>query len=49
VERVVEVYRQPENGRYAEFRRVSAADVLDIMALPGAVLAAADLLRQAAG
>jgi Uma2 family endonuclease len=49
VERVVEVYRQPENGRYIQFRRVSAADVLDIVALPGAVLSAADLLRQAAG
>jgi Uma2 family endonuclease len=45
VDRVVEVYRQPENGRYVESRRIGPDGVLDIMMLPGAVLPAIDVLR----
>lgn len=43
-ERIVEVYREPRNGRYASARRVGPDGTLDIAALPGSVFAALDLL-----
>jgi Uma2 family endonuclease len=46
VDRVVEVYRPSDNGRYASALRIVSGDVLDIMALPGVVMPAAELLRQ---
>ena len=42
--RAVEVYRQPQDGRYAEVRRVGPNGTLDIEALPGVTLAASQLL-----
>lgn len=47
--RVVEVCRRPVGGRYAETRRVGPEGALDIEALPGAALAAANLFRPAEG
>jgi len=44
-DRSVEVYRQPLGGRYAEVRRVGPDGILDIAALPGTSLSAADLLH----
>jgi Uma2 family endonuclease len=43
VDRVVEVYRQPANGRYAEVRRVGPGEILDIARLPGVALPVVDL------
>jgi Uma2 family endonuclease len=43
VERVVEVYRQPRDGRFADFRRVSPGEVLDVALLPGVALPVADV------
>lgn len=45
---VVEVYRRPEHGQYADIQRVGANDRLEIMALPGAVIRAAQLLERTA-
>jgi Uma2 family endonuclease len=45
VHRVVEVYRQPDNGAYAQVQRWGADAVLDMIALPGVTLPAAELLR----
>ena len=42
-ERVVEVYRKPENGSYSDMRRVGPDGVVDIEALPGVSFSAADL------
>ncbi len=47
--RAVEVYRRPVGGRYADMQRVGPEAALDIEALPGAVLAAGDLIRPAEG
>jgi Uma2 family endonuclease len=44
-DRVVEVFRQPENGQYSQVRRVSADEVLDITTLPGVTLPASSLLH----
>jgi Uma2 family endonuclease len=43
LDRVVEVYRRPGNGRYADVRRVGPGTVLDITLLPGVALPVADL------
>lgn len=43
--RAVEIYRQPKDGQYTQARRVGADGTLDIEALPGVNLAAADLFR----
>lgn len=43
LDRVVEVYRQPRNGSYADIRRIGAEGVLDIALLPGAALPVVDL------
>ena len=43
IERVVEVYRQPRNGHFAEVRRVGPGEVLDVALLPGVALPAVDL------
>ncbi len=48
VDRVVEVYRQPENGLYLQTRRVGADGTLDVLMVPGNALPATDLLRRAA-
>jgi Uma2 family endonuclease len=48
VDRVVEVYRRPENGVYSQTRRVGADDTLDVLLAPGNTLPAARLLRRAA-
>jgi Uma2 family endonuclease len=48
VDRVVEVYRQPENGRYLQTRRVGADGMLDVLMVQGNALPATDLLRRAA-
>jgi Uma2 family endonuclease len=47
VDRIVEVYRQPENATYRRVRRVVSGDVLEIGALSGASLPAAELLHTA--
>jgi Uma2 family endonuclease len=47
VDRIVEVYRQPENATYRRVRRVGSGDVFDIHALSGATLPAAELLHTA--
>jgi hypothetical protein len=39
----VEVYRQPQNGRYADVRRLGPGEVLDIVLLPGVALPVVDL------
>lgn len=49
VERVVEVFRQPQDGRYAEPRRLGLGDTLDIVALSSASLPVADLMSRANG
>lgn len=46
IDGVIEVHRQPEGGRYLRTRRIRSGDVLDILALPGIHVAAADVLRQ---
>ena len=43
IERVVEVCRQPLNGRFAEIRRVGPGEVLDVALLPGVALPVVDL------
>jgi Uma2 family endonuclease len=43
MDRVVEVHRQPQNGRYADVRRLGPAEVLDIALLPGVALPVVDL------
>ncbi len=43
VDRLVEVYRQPRNGGYAEVRREGHGKVLDIALLPGVALPVGDL------
>jgi Uma2 family endonuclease len=43
----VEVYRQPQGGRYGEMHRVGAGGTLDIAAVPGVTLAASDLFSPA--
>jgi Uma2 family endonuclease len=43
IDRVVEVCRQPSNGRYAEIRRLSPGETLDIVLLPGVVLPVVNL------
>jgi len=48
VDRVVEVYRKPENGLYSQTRRVGADGMLDVLMVPGNALPATDLLRRAA-
>ena len=45
--RAVEVHRQPRGSRYAQVQRVGSEGPLDIAALPGVALAAADLWRPA--
>ncbi len=47
VDRIVEVFREPANDRYAQTQRIGADGVLQILALPGAALHAADVLRTA--
>lgn len=42
VDRIVEVYRQPRNGRYADVRRAAPGQVLDIALLPGVALPVVD-------
>lgn len=49
IDRVVEVHRRPEGGRYAQVRRVGPGNTLDVAALPDVALPAADLLRPASG
>jgi Uma2 family endonuclease len=43
IERVVEVCRQPLNGRFAVIRRVGPGEVLDVALLPGVALPVVDL------
>ena len=43
LDRVVEVYRQPGNGRYADVRRVGPGEILGIVLLPGVALPVVDL------
>ena len=43
LDRVVEVYRRPGNGRYDDVRRVGAGKVLDIALLPGVALPVGEL------
>jgi Uma2 family endonuclease len=43
LDRVVEVYREPRNGRYADIRRIGPGEILDIALLPGAALSVVDL------
>jgi len=43
VDRVVEVYRQPGNGRYADIRRTGQGQVLDVALLVGVALPVGDL------
>ena len=42
-DRVVEVYRQPGNGRYADIRRIGPGEILDAALLPGVALPLVDL------
>jgi Uma2 family endonuclease len=49
VDRVIEVFRQPRDGRYAEPQRLGLDDALDIMTLPGASLPVADLMGRTSG
>jgi Uma2 family endonuclease len=44
LDRVVEVYRQPGNGSYADVRCVGPGEVLGIALLPGVALPVVDLL-----
>jgi Uma2 family endonuclease len=43
LDRVVEVHRQPRNGRYAEVRRIGPGAMLDMALLPGISLPVSDL------
>jgi hypothetical protein len=43
IERVVEVYRQPRNGHFAEVRRVGPGEPLDLALTPGVALPVVDL------
>ena len=43
LDRVVEVHRQPRNGRYAEVRRIAPGAMLDMALLPGISLPVSDL------
>lgn len=43
LDRVVEVYRQPGNGRYTDVRRVGPGEILGIALLPGVALPVVDL------
>ena len=43
-DRVVEVYRQPGNGSYADVRRVGPGEILGIALLPGVALPVVDLV-----
>jgi Uma2 family endonuclease len=43
VDRVVEIYRQPCNGHYADARRLGPGEVLDIVLVPGVSLPVAAL------
>ena len=43
LDRLVEVYRQPGNDRYADVRRAGPGDVLDVALLPGVALPVAEL------
>jgi Uma2 family endonuclease len=43
LDRVVEVYRQPRDGRYADIRRIGPGEILDLALLPGAALPVVDL------
>ena len=47
-ERVVEVYRRPGNGRYADARRAGPGEILDIALLPGVASPVADLFSAVA-
>jgi Uma2 family endonuclease len=48
IDRVVEVCRQPENGRYVQTFPVDAGGVLDIVTLPGISFSTVELLRPGA-
>jgi len=43
VGRVVEVYRQPRNGRYDDARQIGSGEVVDIALLPGLALPVVEL------
>jgi Uma2 family endonuclease len=43
LDQVIEVYRQPRNGRYANIRPIGRGETLDIALLPGVALPVADL------
>jgi Uma2 family endonuclease len=43
VERVVEVFRQPRNGRYADIRRIEPGNVLHVALLPDVALPVVEL------
>ncbi len=43
LDRVVEVYRQPGNGHYADVRRVGPGEILGIVLLPSVALPVAEL------
>src|SRR5277367_3424629 len=43
LDRVVEVYRQARNGRYADIRRIGPGEILDAALLPGMALPLVDL------
>jgi Uma2 family endonuclease len=43
VERVVEVYREPRDGRFADSRRVDPGEALDVALLPGVALPVVEL------
>ncbi len=43
IDRVVEVYRQPRNGRYADDRRLGPGEILGIELLPGVALPVVEL------
>jgi hypothetical protein len=43
LDRVVEVYRRPRNGRCADIRRIGPGEILDVALLPGATLPVVDL------
>lgn len=47
-ERVVEVYRAPDGGRYNQVCRVDPSDALEILMLPGVGLPATELSRRSA-
>jgi Uma2 family endonuclease len=43
LDRVVEAYREPRHGIYADIRRTGAGEILDIALLPGVALPVVDL------